>query len=468
MKEEGMKTMYDVIIIGGGPGGYVAAIRARQLGLQVLLIEKAQLGGTCLNRGCIPTKAYYKDAHFIKELARSSQFGVEVPSWRFNLAQAWESKQKIVQTLVSGVERLLQANGVQVLQGQACLLDGHTVLVNGEQYQSRFILLATGSVPAPLALSGMDLPGVINSDDILDIKELPQRLAIIGGGVIGLEFACIFQAFGSQVTVIEYLPGLLNGLDEELGKRLGVFLKRQGINVMTATAVQSIQGLNSGLQIKAENKKGLLEIDSDVILVAAGRLPCTAGLNLDGSGVKTGPRGFVEVDATYKTAVDSIYAIGDVIGGQMLAHVASEEGVAAVEDMAGLRSRSASPVVPSCIFTIPEIATVGLSEQQARERGVKYRRGKFQFAANGKALTMAATDGLVKVLVDEADVVIGVHILGPHASDIILEGLVLVQGQITRSQAIDMIHPHPTLGEALREAVLDAGGEAIHLAPARR
>lgn len=460
--------MYDIIVIGAGPGGYVAAIRARQLGLKVLLIEKAQVGGTCLNRGCIPTKAYHKDAHFIKDLTKSPQFGVTLSGWQFSLAQAWENKQKVVETLVAGIRRLLQAYGIEVLQAQAGLVDGHTVLADGVQHSGRFILLATGSIPAVLDVPGMDLPRVMNSDEILDLQELPARMVIIGGGVIGLEFASIFQSFGSQVTVIEYLPALLNSLDEELGKRLGVFLKRQGIHVMTSTGVQKIELEKDGLLVKAEGKKGAVQVESDAVLVAAGRLPFTAGLNLDRAGIKTGPKGFVQVDHTYKTSLDNVYAIGDVIGGQMLAHVASEEGIAAVESMAGIRSRSASPLVPSCVFTIPEIASVGLSEQQAKERGMKYRSGKFQFAANGKALTMAESDGVVKVLVDEDDVIIGVHIIGPHASDLIMEGLALMEQGATRGQAVDMIHPHPTLSEALREAILDAGGEAIHLAPARK
>lgn len=460
--------MYDVIIVGAGPGGYVAAIRARQLGLKVLLIEKDRVGGTCLNRGCIPTKAYYKDATFIHELNQSAQFGVSLSDWRFNLAQAWEKKQQVVEKLVSGVQRLLKDHGVEVLAGEARLSDRNSVVVDGAVHQGRFILLASGSTPASLDIPGVELPGVLTSDDVLELKEIPQRMVIVGGGVIGLEFACIFKAFGSVITVIEYLPALLNSLDAEMGKRLGVFLKRQGINVMTATAVKSIESMEGALSVKTEDKKGIKDMPADAVLLAAGRLPCTQGLGLDRIGVKTGSKGFIEVDATYKTSVENIYAIGDVIGGQMLAHVASEEGIAAVESIAGLRTRSASPIVPSCIFTIPEIATVGLSEEEARARGISYRSGKFQFAANGKALTMGESDGVVKVLVDSDDIIIGVHIIGPHASDLIMEGLVLVEKEVTRGQAIDMIHPHPTLSEALREAILDAGGEAIHLAPPRK
>lgn len=460
--------MQDIIIIGGGPGGYVAAIRARQLGQSVLLAEQDEMGGTCLNRGCIPTKAYHRAADFIKDLANSSRFGVEMAPWRFNLLKARENKERIVTSLVKGVEQLLRANNVRVVRGQARLVDANTVEIDGEQYQGRHILLATGSVPASLTLPGMDLPGIVNSDQILEIEELPQRLAIIGAGVIGLEFACIFQAFGSQVTVIEYLPGILAGLDEELGKRLLVQLKRQGIKVMTQTAVESVESVGQSLKIKARGKKGPVEIDSDIILVATGRMPCTAGLNLEEVGVKTDAKGFIMVDENYKTTVESIYAIGDVIGGRMLAHVASAEGVAAVELMAGQGEPKVSTVVPSCIFTIPEIATVGLSEEEAQEKGIRYSKGKFQFAANGKAMTMLATDGMAKVLVDEKGIIIGVHILGPHASDLILEGLVLIEGQVTLKKAIDIIHPHPTLGEVLKEALLDAGGEALHLAPVKR
>ncbi len=460
--------MYDVIIIGAGPGGYVAAVRARQLGLTVLLIEKDRVGGTCLNRGCIPTKAYHKDAAFIHDLGRSSQFGVAVSDWHFSLALAWEKKQQVVETLVTGVLRLLKDHGVEVIGGVAGIADRNTVVVNGVAHRGRFILLASGSVPAALNISGADLPGVLSSDQALELQELPQRIVVVGGGVIGLEFACIFRAFGSEVTVIEYLPALLSSLDGEIGRRLGTYLKRQGIGVMTATAVKSFERAEGGILVKAEGRKGLADIPADAVLLAAGRMPYTEGLALDRIGVKTGPKGFIEVDAAYKTSVENIYAIGDVIGGHMLAHVASEEGIAAVESMAGLRNRSASPVVPSCIFTIPEIATVGLSEEQAKERGISYRSGKFQFAANGKALTLGDSDGVVKVLADSNDVIVGVHIIGPHASDLIMEGLVLVEKEITRRQAIDMIHPHPTLSEALREAILDADGEAIHLAPPRK
>ncbi len=460
--------MHDVIIIGGGPGGYVAAIRARQLGLNVLLIEQDKLGGTCLNRGCIPTKAYYHNAKFLRNLDQSAYHGVQIADWHFNLAQAWENKEEVVQTLLSGIERLLKANAVQLLGGRARLLDKHTVIVDGKKQQGHYIILATGSVPAQLPLVGLDLPGILNSDEILDLKELPDSLAVIGGGVIGLEFACIFQAFGSQVTVIEEQPRLLGDLDEELGRRLGVSLRRQGINVLTQSRLKSVQTCQDLLHINLENKKGPMKIMADKVLLATGRLPNTAGLGLDELGIATGPKGFIKVDQNYQTNLDNIYAIGDVIGGQMLAHVASEEGVAVIEALAGLGNRSASPVVPSCIFTLPEMATVGLSEQEAKNQQIEYRLGRFQWAANGKALTMRETDGIVKVLVDEKDLIIGLHIMGPHASDLILEGLLLIEGKLSCKQAINMIHPHPTLGEALREALLDANKEAIHLGPAKR
>lgn len=460
--------MKDLVIVGGGPGGYVAAIRARQLGMDVTLIEKDAVGGICLNWGCIPTKAYYRNAEIMHDLSRATDFNVSVEGLKFNMEQARERKDQIVKTLVGGVEKLLADHGVEVLKGNARLAAPDTVSVSGQKITARHILLATGSTPAALPVPGMELDGVVDSTGLLKIGEVPPRLAVIGGGVIGLEYACIFNAFGSQVTVIEYLPSILHFLDRELSKRMGVFLKKQGITVHNTATLEKIEKSGNELLLTVKGKKGDLNIPADLVLVSAGRKPLTDGLNLEALGIATDEAGFIKVDDNYATIVPGIYAIGDVIGGYMLAHVASEEGIVAVEKMAGQTSQVHYNAVPSCIFTFPEIATVGMSEEECASQGINYRVGKFNFAANGKALTLGETDGLVKVIADENDVIRGVHIIGPHASDLILEGTILVQKRVKASDFAGTIHAHPTLGEALMEAVLDVNGQAIHLSPRKR
>jgi len=460
--------MKDLVIIGGGPGGYVAAIRARQLGMTVTLVEKEAVGGTCLNHGCIPTKAYYRNAEIMRDLSHAEEFGISIAGLKFSMQQARERKERIVKTLVSGVEKLLADYGVEVVKGNATLLDRNTVAVSGQEIKSGQILLATGSTSASLPIPGLELDGVVDSTSLLQISEVPPRLAIIGGGVIGLEFACIFNSFGSQVTVIEYLPSILNLLDREISKRMGVFLKRQGITVHSSTAVEKVERNGNELLLTAKGKKGELSIPADLVLVSAGRRPLTAGLNLEMLGIATDDHGFIKVDKNYATTVPGIYAIGDVIGGLMLAHVASEEGITAVEKIAGYSSQIHYNAVPSCIFTFPEIATVGMSEEECASQGIKYRVGKFNFAANGKALTLGETDGLVKVIADEDDVIRGVHIIGPHASDLILEGTMLVKEGVKAPDFVGTIHAHPTLGEVLMEAILDINGQALHLSPRKR
>lgn len=459
--------MKDLIIIGGGPGGYVAAIRACQLGMSVVLAEKDTMGGTCLNRGCIPTKAYYQNAVVLSSIRSSQNFNIQVDKVSFDMDGARQRKNGIVQKLVASVDKLLQANRVKIIKGSATLLDNNTILVNGEKVQGRNLLIATGSEPASLPLPGFKLGGVLSSDQLLDLDRVPQRLAIIGGGVVGLEFACIFNAFGSKVTVFEYMPELLNRMDHELGKRLRVFLKKQRIIVHTSAAVEKIEALGEAWQVTAAGKKGLITAQADAILAAGGRKACTEGLNLDSLGIAMDENDFIQVDSHFATNVSGIYAIGDVIGGPMLAHVASEEGIAAVENMTGQNQVVDYQAVPACVFTIPEIASVGLSEETAKSQGIKFRSGKFQFGANGKALAMGETDGVVKVLADQEDVIIGMHIIGPHASDLIMEGTMMVKNRMRVGDIVGTIHPHPTLSEAVMEAVLDIHGQAMHLTPPR-
>ncbi|MGI6358497.1 MAG: dihydrolipoyl dehydrogenase [Bacillota bacterium] len=460
--------MRDLVIIGGGPGGYVAAIRAAQLGMQVTLVEKDQLGGTCLNRGCIPTKAYYQNAALLRSLESLEQFNISTGPWQFDLPGAYRRKQETVHNLVHGVERLLQANGVQVIKGLATITSPGQVAVNGELLQTKRILIAAGSISAKLPIPGMDLPQVLNSDQILELQTVPRHLTVIGGGVIGLEFACIFHAFGSEVTVVEYQPELLSVIDKEIAKRMKAYLKRQGMNIQTGAAVKAVSQTGDGLTLTVSGPKGEFQLQTETILLATGRRACTRCVNLDDQGIAVDQRGFIVVDDDYQTSVPGIYAIGDVIGGRMLAHVASEEGRVAAERMAGLEAQVAYHAVPAVIFTFPEIATVGITEEEAKASGINYRVGKFQFAANSKAVAMGETDGLIKVIADEEGVVIGVHIIGPHASDLIQAASLMVKERMRTERVSSTIHPHPTLGEALLEAVLDVDGRAIHLVPRRR
>jgi dihydrolipoamide dehydrogenase len=461
--------MYDLIIIGGGPGGYVAAIRARQLGMRVALVEKEQVGGTCLNRGCIPTKAYYKNAEVMYTVQHLSKFGIgNAFKPNFDLAIARTRKDQIVNNLVNGVEVLLQGNGVEFYTGEARLIAPNKVIVGEQELVGRNVLLATGSQNAVPPILGCNLPGVIDSTAILELTELPTRLVIIGGGVIGMELAGIFNAFGSKVTVLEAAPSILNGLDNEIVKRFKVLLKKQGIEVLSGIKVEKIESGAEGLQVFGKGKKGFTLVSGDKVLLATGRKACLNGINPQKLGLDLTEQGFIKVNEDYATSVKGIYAIGDVIGGYMLAHVASEEGIIAVEKMAGLNKQVAYHAVPNCIFTFPEIASVGLSEEAAKLKEINYQKGKFLFAANGKAMGIGETDGLIKVLADENERIIGVHILGPHASDLILEATLMVKEKMPIEQVINTIHPHPTLGEVLHEAVLDVKGRSIHQLAGKR
>lgn len=459
--------MRDLIVIGGGPGGYVAALRAAQLGMQVTLVEKDNLGGTCLNRGCVPTKAYYQSAQLLRSLGQMTEFGISVAGSNFDLQTTWARKERIVRQLVEGISGLLVANRVEVITGEASLSSPQQVRVGDQLIDAKRILIATGSSCSQLPIPGADLPCVVNSDQLLAQTTLPDRLVIIGGGVIGLEFASIFQAFGSQVTVLEYMPDLLSGVDKEISKRLRVFLKRQGIEIFTGARVERIEGNGNQVTVWASTAKDTISAEADTVLIATGRRPYTANLNLGAVGVATTPQGFIVTNGDFQTTVPSIYAIGDVIGGAMLAHVASEEGRVAVERMVGHDSKVAYHAIPAVIFTTPEVATVGLSEEGAKEQGIDYRVGKLQFAANSKAITMGETEGLVKVLTTTEGTVIGAHIIGPHAADLIAAATLAVKERLTSEQITTTIHAHPTLSEAWLEALLDTEKRAIHLMPKR-
>ncbi|MGH4138870.1 dihydrolipoyl dehydrogenase [Clostridium sp.] len=470
--EKNLVMEKDIVIIGGGPGGYVAAIRAAQLGAKVSIIEKAEFGGTCLNRGCIPTKVLYRNAEILNTLKNINEFGIKIDSYSINVEEIQNRKEKIVNQLVSGVEQLLKANNIDIILGTASLKDKNTVsilLQNGDlrEITSENIIIATGSTPSIPNIPGINLPGVFTSESILEFVEVPNNLAIIGGGVIGMEFAGIFNALGSKVTVIEFLPSILAQVDTDLTKRLSVSLKRKSIDINISTKVISIEKSNEELIVTAEGKKGEVVFTADNVLISVGRMPMTEGLNIEDLGMNVNRKAIV-VDENYETNIPGIYAIGDVNGISMLAHAASHQGKKVAERIMGLIAPFSNEIIPSCIFVFPEIACVGITENEAKEKGIEYKTSKFLFGANGKALALGEGEGLVKVIASLDNTILGVHIMGPHASDLIHEGAMAINNNMKADNITSMIHAHPTLSEAFEEAVLGLKGESIHTVPSKK
>ncbi len=469
--------MFDLIVIGAGPGGYVAAIRAAQLGMKTMVVEKDTVGGTCLNVGCIPTKTLYKDAQVIGYFQHAEAYGLHTSGYELDMPLVQSRKQQVVDTLVSGVTHLFQANGIACAKGAARLAGrtpgGHKVAVKAtdgktETYEAKRVLIATGSANAAPPVPGIDLPGVITSTEALALAEVPKHMLVIGGGVIGIEFAGIYRAFGAEVTVVEFLPSILPAMDAELGRRLKLSLTKRGIRILESAKVEKIERANGGLAATVAAKTGAETIACDCVLVATGRAPLTPGLGLEEAGVRAG-RGGIAVDENYETNVKGIFAVGDVTGRVMLAHVASAEGVACVERMNGQKTAVDYGQIPSAVFTFPEVASIGLSEEQLKEQGIAYRAGKSNFAGNGKAMTMNDTDGMVKVLASEdLQTVYGVHIIGPNASDLLTEAAAAMHAMMTVEEIGQVMHGHPTLSEVFAEAVNGLLGTAVHAMPAKK
>jgi dihydrolipoamide dehydrogenase len=458
-----MGGSFDVVVIGGGPGGYVAALRAAQLGAKTAIVEKDRMGGTCLVRGCIPTKALLQSSELYTLARAGAPFGLVADHVGFDWPAAQKRKTAVVDQLVKGVEGLLKAGGVTSLKGSARLAGKGVVDVSGDQHQARDIVIATGSAIARIPLPGAEL--TIDSDQILELKEVPRRLAVIGGGVVGMEFAAMFAALGSKVTVLEMLPQVLTMVDSDLVAVYTRHLSGLGGEIHTDSKVSEVVKRDGALQVRFSTGGEGGVVDADQVLLAVGRVPYTQGLEAERAGVKL-ERGRVVVDEHLHTDADGVWAIGDVIGGIMLAHVASYEGVCAVENIAGHSTRTPDyHAAPNCIYTDPEIAHVGLGEKEAREKGIAVKVGRFPFAASGRALTLGQSEGFVKVLADAASgKLLGAHIIGPRATDLIAEATLAVQNGLTMEQLDLTIHAHPTLPESLMEAALAAQGRAIHVA----
>lgn len=459
--------MKEIIIIGAGPGGYESAIRAAQLGAKVYLVERDEVGGTCLNRGCIPTKALYRNAEIIHTLHQADTFGIEMEGFQLNLDKIRARKDQVVTDLVGGIQQLLDANGIELIRGNASFQDAKTVVVStaeGERVLSAdYVIIATGSKPIQIPIPGADHPGIYTSNEMLALKEIPKRLLVVGGGVVGIEFAGIYRMFGSEVTVIDFAPNILPFLDSDLTKRLAMSLKKMGIGIETKVAVKAISESNGVFTVMAEDKKGEKTYEADAVLMSVGRAPNIQGLNLEAAGVDFGRKGIVTNDM-FQTTIENIYAIGDVNGKWMLAHVASHQGIEVVERLLGHQPHIDQSVVPSCVFTFPEVASVGKTETELEAQGIAYNSSKFMFAANGKALSLGEGDGFVKVLEVDGKIA-GVHILGPHASDLIHEAALAVSKGMTVEDIAGVIHAHPTLAEAFVEATLGLHNAAIHMVP---
>ena len=474
-----------IIIIGAGPGGYETALLAAKRGVEVVLIESGPVGGTCLNEGCIPTKAFCKNAEVLDGLREAEAFGVTGLSYGFDFNAVTARKNAVVEQLRGGVEGLLGHKNITLVRGKASFKDDHTVVVthvdslrhceerSDVAISADYIIIATGSVSASLPIPGAEMAGILTSKEILDLQEVPKRLCVIGGGVIGLEFASIFRSFGSEVTVLEYFKEILPRFDSDLSKRLKQSLSKRGIEICTQAQVTGVEILrcaqddSRGAQDDSRSaqddsdvyrvtytRKGKEEsVEADKVLMAVGRKANVASLNLADVGIEFTPKGIIVDDKTMQTNIPHIYAIGDINGKMMLAHAATFQGIVALDHIMGIENEIDLKVMPAAVFTSPEAACVGMTEEECKEAGIPIRCLKSFFRANGKAVTMGETDGFCKLIVSEDGRILGCHLYGPHASDIVQEACALITRKATLKEFESIIHTHPTLTEVLQSAV---------------
>lgn len=460
---------YELIVIGAGPGGYVAAIRAAQLGFKTAIVEKDKVGGTCLNRGCIPTKVLLHSANTYAERGQFEALGLSVDGMSYDMEKIHERKSQVVQTLTSGVEGLLKANKVEILYGAGKVTAPHVVTVEDKTYTAEHILIATGSFPARPPIPGLDLPGVVTSDEVLEGPVMDYRsLIIIGGGVIGVELASFYAALGCQVTIVEALDRLLANLDKEFGQSLAALLKKRGVQIFCSSMVSEIEQSENGLTCKFTRKGQEQSVTAEGVLVSIGRRPNTAGLFAEECTPQM-ERGFLVVDKTYQTTIPGIYAIGDAIGGVQLAHKAEAEGQAVVEMLRGNQPETDPAFVPSCIYTQPEIASVGITAEEAKTAGIEVKTGKYLMSGNGKSIIDMQERGFVKVVVDaQTDKLLGIQMMCGRATDLISEYTMAIANGLTREQLLKGMRPHPTYCEGITEALEAVEGKSIHSAPVKK
>lgn len=464
---------YDVTVIGSGPGGYVAAIRCAQLGMKTAIIEKYDtLGGTCLNVGCIPSKALLDSSEHYHNAAHTFEtHGIQLDNLKVNLEQMIERKRGVVSDNVNGIAFLMKKNKIDVHHGLGSFIDKNKIKVTDKDgkettVETEKVIIATGSKPASLPFIQIDKKRIITSTEALELKEIPKHFIVIGGGVIGMELGSVYARLGSEVSVVEFMDDIIPSMDGTMGRELKKSLKKLGFNFYLGHKVTEVKGTAKTVTVKAENKKGeTVEIKGDYCLVSIGRKPYTEGLGLENVGVKTDDRGRIEVDAHLKTSADNIYAIGDVIKGAMLAHKAEEEGVFVAETIMGQKPHINYNLIPGVVYTWPEVASVGFTEEQLKEKGVAYKTGSFPFKASGRARASMDTDGVVKVLADKnTDEILGVHMIGPRTADMIAEAVMAMEYRASAEDVARMSHAHPTYTEAFKEACLAAtDNRALHI-----
>ncbi len=464
-------THYDVAVIGSGPGGYVSAIRAAQLGAKVAIVEKQYLGGTCLNVGCIPSKAMLHIAEVLHNMSSLGELGINLPQPpTFDMKQGVVFKDKVVKRMTGGVGVLMKGNNIDVFDGLGAVDASRSVTVtknddSQEQFDAGKIILATGSVPLVPPFPGIDGRNIMNSDTCWNLPDTPKSLICVGGGVIGVELACMFSALGSQVTILEMLPDILAPVDEEVRKLLVRILSRRGIKIVTGAKVESIADEGDEKKVTASTEKGQESYTGEYVLIAVSRRANTSGLEQLMEQGLDNDRGRVRVNEKMETNLPGIYAIGDLVHGAGLAHVASTEGEIAADNATGHQAAMDYNVVPNPIYTFPEIAFVGLTEAEAKAKYPEARVDRFPWSANGKAVAINETDGFTKVIIGKYGEILGAHIIGPDATNLISEYSVAMRGELTVDEVAETIHPHPTLSEGLREAVLAAEGRPIHIPP---
>ena len=466
-------SQFDVTIIGSGPGGYVAAIRCAQLGFKTAIIEKyATLGGTCLNVGCIPSKALLASSHHFEELQHFADHGIEVSGEvKVNLEKMIARKQAVVDQTSGGVKYLMDKNKVTVFEGVGAFESATSVKVtkadgSSEIIESKNIIIATGSKPSNLPFIKLDKDRIITSTEALKLKEVPKHLVIIGGGVIGIELGQVYLRLGAQVSIVEFMDRIIPGMDASLSKELTKVFKKQGMKFYTSHKVQSVDRAGDVVTVKAENAKGeIISLEGDYALVSVGRRPFTDGLQAEKAGVKISDRGQIEVNDHLQTSVSNIYAIGDVVRGAMLAHKAEEEGVMVAEILAGQKPHINYNLIPGVVYTWPEVAAVGKTEEQLKAEGIEFKAGSFPFKALGRARAGGDTDGFVKILADaKTDEVLGVHMIGARCADLIAEAVTAMEFRASAEDISRMSHAHPTFAEAIKEAALAAtANRALHV-----
>lgn len=465
-----MSETFDVVVIGSGPGGYVAAIRAAQLGLKTACVEKyKELGGTCLNVGCIPSKALLHSTEFYWKLAHEGKaLGIEAARPEFNFKQMMARKQKIVASFNLGITGLFQKNKITRFTGTATLAGPTKISIfsgaTAQEIEARHIILATGSEPIALPFLPFDERRILSSTGVLALEQVPPKMLVVGAGIIGVELGSVYARLGSQVTFIEFLDRICPTLDESLSKELQHVLQEQGLHFNLQSKVTAAQISEKQITLKvALADQSIQEMSADAVLVCIGRKPYTQGLGLDKVGIKVNDKGFVQIDGQFRTNVSNIFAIGDIVDGPMLAHKASEEGVAVAEIIAGHHPKIDYAAIPNVVYTHPEVASVGLTEAEAKNAGLEIKIGTFPFKANSRARCTGEEAGFVKMIAEaKSGIIIGIHIIGAHASELIAEGALAIQKRSTFEEVANTPHAHPTLSEAMKEAALAVGKRAIH------